>query len=239
MAHGARIVVLSFSASLNPKEVTQGLGDLRALLPPAVELVDVPFFAQEDYQCGPAALATMLNQRGVLTTPGALKDKVYIPSREGSLQVEMVAAARNHEMLVYPLQPRLEAVLAEVAATDEMAAQAAVGEGDDVERLVGQQRQRDDERLVALAARDGAADQALAEKLEDPIVGYARQVHPGVHAEEGVGRRLIELRRTQVALGENGGRNGKSHELNAHGEGRAGRGQARDYPVSYLVAVVW
>ena len=28
----------------------------------------------------------------------------------------MVAAARNHEMLVYPLQPRLEAVLAEVAA---------------------------------------------------------------------------------------------------------------------------
>ena len=85
-------------------------------LPERVELTDVPFFPQDAYQCGPAALATMLNQRGVLTTPGALKDKVYIPSREGSLQVEMVAAARNHEMLVYPLQPRLEAVLAEVAA---------------------------------------------------------------------------------------------------------------------------
>lgn len=74
-------------------------------LPERVELTDVPFFPQDAYQCGPAALATMLNQRGVLTTPGALKDKVYIPSREGSLQVEMVAAARNHEMLVYPLQP--------------------------------------------------------------------------------------------------------------------------------------
>ncbi|MAE22279.1 MAG: hypothetical protein CMK92_07605, partial [Pseudomonas sp.] len=85
-------------------------------LPERVELTDVPFFPQDAFQCGPAALATMLNQRGVLTTPGALKDKVYIPSREGSLQVEMVAAARNHEMLVYPLQPRLEAVLAEVAA---------------------------------------------------------------------------------------------------------------------------
>lgn len=85
-------------------------------LPERVELTDVPFFPQDAYQCGPAALATMLNQRGVLTTPGALKDKVYIPSREGSLQVEMVAAARNHEMLVYPLQPRLDAVLAEVAA---------------------------------------------------------------------------------------------------------------------------
>lgn len=85
-------------------------------LPERVELSDVPFFPQDAYQCGPAALATMLNQRGVLATPGALKDKVYLPGREGSLQVEMVAAARAHEMLVYPLQPRLEAVLAEVAA---------------------------------------------------------------------------------------------------------------------------
>ena len=85
-------------------------------LPERVELTDVPFFPQDAYQCGPAALATMLNQRGVLTTPGALKDKVYLPGREGSLQVEMVAAARSHELLVYPLQPRLEAILAEVAA---------------------------------------------------------------------------------------------------------------------------
>ncbi|WP_397408665.1 MerR family transcriptional regulator [Polaromonas sp.] len=38
LAHGARIVVLSFSASLNPKDVTQGLGDLRGLLPSAVEI---------------------------------------------------------------------------------------------------------------------------------------------------------------------------------------------------------
>lgn len=85
-------------------------------LPERVELSDVPFFAQDAYQCGPAALATLLNQRGLSTTPGTLKDKVYIPGREGSLQVEMVAAARAHDMLVYPLQPRLEAVLAEVAA---------------------------------------------------------------------------------------------------------------------------
>lgn len=37
-AHGAQIVVLSFSASLNPKDVTQGLRDLRGLLPPTVEI---------------------------------------------------------------------------------------------------------------------------------------------------------------------------------------------------------
>jgi hypothetical protein len=85
-------------------------------LPERVELSNVPFFPQTAYQCGPAALATMLNQRGVVTSPGLLKDRVFIPGREGSLQVEMVAAARAHDMLVYPVQPRLEALLAEVAA---------------------------------------------------------------------------------------------------------------------------
>ncbi len=85
-------------------------------MPERVELTEVPFFAQSDYQCGPAALATMLSQRGVATSPGLLKDRVYIPGREGSLQVEMVAAARAHELLVYPLQPHLADLLKEVAA---------------------------------------------------------------------------------------------------------------------------
>ncbi|MGE8499676.1 MAG: PA2778 family cysteine peptidase [Pseudomonas sp.] len=85
-------------------------------LPERVELSSVPFFPQTAYQCGPAALSTMLTQRGVRTSPGLLKDKVFIPEREGSLQIEMVAAARAHDMLVYPLEPKLEALLAEVAA---------------------------------------------------------------------------------------------------------------------------
>ena len=38
LAHGARIVVLSFSASLNPKDVTQGLTDLRKQLPSTTEI---------------------------------------------------------------------------------------------------------------------------------------------------------------------------------------------------------
>ncbi|WP_313055431.1 PA2778 family cysteine peptidase [Pseudomonas lopnurensis] len=87
-----------------------------AQLPARAELVDVPFFPQEEYQCGPAALATMLSQRGIAASPEQLVEQVYIPQRKGSLQVEMVAAARSSGLLVYPLRPRLEAVLAEVAA---------------------------------------------------------------------------------------------------------------------------
>lgn len=85
-------------------------------LPEAVELTDTPFFPQKDYQCGPAALATMLVQRGRWVTPDQLVSQVYIPQRKGSLQVEMIAAARANGMLVYPLRPQLEALLAEVAA---------------------------------------------------------------------------------------------------------------------------
>ena len=87
-----------------------------ALLPARVELTQVPFFAQSDYQCGPAALATMLTQRGIDTSPELLKERVYLPEREGSLQVELVAAARAHELLVYPVAPSLTALLQEVAA---------------------------------------------------------------------------------------------------------------------------
>ena len=76
----------------------------------------VPFYPQEKFQCGPASLATMLNTQGLATNPDILKDLVYLPGREGSLQVEMVAGARSHNMVVYPLRPEIEAVIAEVAA---------------------------------------------------------------------------------------------------------------------------
>ena len=85
-------------------------------LPPRALLDAVPFFAQEDYQCGPAALAMAMNAAGVEVTPEALTDEVYIPARKGSLQVEMLADARRHGLLAYELAPELKDVLAEVAA---------------------------------------------------------------------------------------------------------------------------
>ena len=85
-------------------------------LPPAVELTATPFYPQTDYQCGPAALATVLNFHGVNTTPEALSHQVYIPGRKGSLQIEIAAAARHHAMLPYPLAPQLLDLFTEVAA---------------------------------------------------------------------------------------------------------------------------
>ncbi|MDF1822817.1 MAG: PA2778 family cysteine peptidase [Alcanivoracaceae bacterium] len=85
-------------------------------MPAYHRLETVPFFSQQRYQCGPASLAMMLNSQGLETTPGQLKQRVYLPGRKGSLQVEIVATARAHDMLVYPLDGKLHSVLKEVAA---------------------------------------------------------------------------------------------------------------------------
>ncbi len=85
-------------------------------LPSRVELTAVPFFPQEEYQCGPAALATVLRHGGVTVSPDDLGRQVYLPAREGSLQAELVAATRSHGRLAYRLAPKLQDLLAEVAA---------------------------------------------------------------------------------------------------------------------------
>jgi tetratricopeptide (TPR) repeat protein len=87
-----------------------------ANLPERIELSEVPFFPQKDYQCGPAALATALADAGVKITPDDLVEQVYLPERHGSLQVEMLAAARRYGIVSYQLAPRFEDLLREVAA---------------------------------------------------------------------------------------------------------------------------
>lgn len=79
-------------------------------------LVDVPFFPQDEYQCGPAALATVLVDSGVSTSPEALVPQVYLPGREGSLQVELVAATRRAGRIPYVVEPDPDALLAELHA---------------------------------------------------------------------------------------------------------------------------
>lgn len=77
-----------------------------------VELEATPFFPQERYQCGPAALATVLSAAGADVSADSLVPEVYIPGRAGSLQAELVAATRRHDHVPYILPPTLDALLA-------------------------------------------------------------------------------------------------------------------------------
>ena len=83
--------------------------------PRSIELSATPFFPQEEYQCGPAALATLLRASGVEIEPQALTPQVFIPGRLGSLQAELIGATRRHERLPYPLAPTADELIAELA----------------------------------------------------------------------------------------------------------------------------
>ena len=82
----------------------------------ATELAGTPFFPQARYQCGPAALATVLAASGVQVTADELTPRVFIPERRGSLQLEMVSAARDYRRLPLVLPRHLEGIVAELEA---------------------------------------------------------------------------------------------------------------------------
>lgn len=82
----------------------------------APELTATPFYPQERYQCGPAALMTVLSHSGVNTTVEQLVRQVYLPAREGSLQAEMLATTRAVGRIPYRISGNLASLGAELRA---------------------------------------------------------------------------------------------------------------------------
>lgn len=87
---------------------------LPAGVPRAVELAATPFFPQEAYQCGPAALATVLSASGQPTRPEELTPQVFLPEKYGSLQAELLGAARRHGRLPYVMPQQADEMVAEL-----------------------------------------------------------------------------------------------------------------------------
>ena len=76
----------------------------------SLDLDGTPFFPQERFQCGPAALTTVLVASGADISLDTIVDQVYLPGREGSLQIELSAAVRTHGRIPYTLDGTLAAV---------------------------------------------------------------------------------------------------------------------------------
>ena len=109
------------AAWLPPPQSSALLAAPPAGVPARVELEAVPFFPQTPFHCGPAALATVLQHAGFGgATPEALADRVFLPAREGALQLEMLAAARRAGALPVRLPGELTALCAELAAGQPM-----------------------------------------------------------------------------------------------------------------------
>lgn len=110
------LVVLLFALSACATRPPELSADATPDLPRRVELASIPFYPQDAYQCGPAALATVLQSTGVDVSPDALTPEVFLPGRKGSLAVELVAATRARDRLAYPIDPHPRALLEEIAA---------------------------------------------------------------------------------------------------------------------------
>ena len=107
---GFFFIILWLAGCAGPHTILQ-----ESQLPRHKELAGVPFFPQQQYQCGPAALAMAMSAAGAEVTPEALVSQVYLPQRKGSLQVDMLAAVRRNGMLSYRLSQELSDLLTEVA----------------------------------------------------------------------------------------------------------------------------
>jgi predicted TPR repeat methyltransferase len=94
---------------------TDRLLEAPTALPPRAEVAGVPFLPQEEYYCGPAALAMVLSWSGLSVTQDEVAAQVYTPGREGTLQSDVIAAARRHGRLAVPVT-RLSDLAAELAA---------------------------------------------------------------------------------------------------------------------------
>ncbi len=70
-------------------------------LPMRHEIPQVPFFAQEQFYCGPTTIAEVLNYFGHEIQPEQVAPSLFIPERDGSLQIEMVASIRQYGLLPY------------------------------------------------------------------------------------------------------------------------------------------
>lgn len=95
--------------------LSKGIRPWPTAAPLQVMVADVPFFAQEEHQCGPAALAMALRWSGIEVSPGDLTPEVYTPHQRGSLQPALIAGARRHGRIAYPISG-IESLLAELAA---------------------------------------------------------------------------------------------------------------------------
>lgn len=78
---------------------------------PEQKILDVPFYAQTDYHCGPAALAMVSNYAGLNTSAVELSQMLYTPGARGTYQNDLLAATRRLGLIAVPTTETKQVIL--------------------------------------------------------------------------------------------------------------------------------
>lgn len=89
----------SLSRSRGDKEDSEKWLEKAKTLKPLTVIADVPFFKQDQYDCGPAALACVYNFLGVKQDPQEISDRVFSRQNKGSLNLQMLIDARRQGLV--------------------------------------------------------------------------------------------------------------------------------------------
>lgn len=75
------------------------------------QIQGVPFYPQQQFYCGPTTLAEVFEFYGKSIDVNEIAPKLFIPGRDGSLQLEMISATRQYGFLPYAGRGTLEKIL--------------------------------------------------------------------------------------------------------------------------------
>ncbi|UCG78527.1 MAG: peptidase C39 family protein [Nitrospirota bacterium] len=81
---------------------------------PVKVISDVPFFPQEEFQCGPASLAGVLNFRGVRVTPEEIAGEIYSRSARGTLNIDLMIYASKRGLISRQYQGGIDDLMARI-----------------------------------------------------------------------------------------------------------------------------
>ncbi len=108
-------VFASLSGCQSPPQTRQVLAN-PPNIPVQYQISKVPFYPQQQFFCGPTTLTEVAGFYGISVTPETIAPSTFIPSLEGTLQIEMSAATRQLGMLAYTDNADLSTLLQWIAA---------------------------------------------------------------------------------------------------------------------------
>ena len=82
----------------------------------SIIIENVPFFPQEDFQCGPASLAMVLNHRGVHVAPDDIAKEIFSESAGGTLTIDMVLYAQKRGLSAFQYKGSMEELKESIAS---------------------------------------------------------------------------------------------------------------------------